>query len=167
MLLLLLINLQEKRGSNNLTISTSKDDTGKDTGVVKFVVGDKFNVSEKQFEVAHNYSVKGAKSGTAVIFKGTGTDGAVEEKNGKIALTVKEASEIENSKGQTLANYKGIYDTMLGALSSNEDLRAAVNYSDANDLVDMVVETNNTASAFYTTGYAVTKDVTDTYMLYS
>ena len=156
--------LAGEKGANNLTISTSKDDTGKDTGVVKFVVGDKFNVSDKQFEVAHDYSVKGANLGTAVIFKGTGKDGAVEEKDGKIALTVKEASEIENSKGQTLANYKGIYDTMLGALSSNEDLRAAVNYSDANNLVDMVVKTNNTASAFYTTGYAVTKDVTDTYM---
>ena len=53
---------------------------------------------------------------------------------------------------------------MLGALSSNEDLRAAVNYSDANNLVDMIVKVNNTAEAFYTTGYAVTKDVTDTYM---
>ena len=53
---------------------------------------------------------------------------------------------------------------MLGALSSNEELRAAVNYSDANNLVDMVVKVNNTAEAFYTTGYAVTKDVTDTYM---
>ena len=160
--------LAGEKGANNLTISTSKDDTGKDTGVVKFVVGDKFNVSDKQFEVAHDYSVKGANLGTAVIFKGTGTDGAVEEKNGKIALTVKEASEITSTEGENkgvnLANYKAIYDTMLGALSSNEDLRAAVNYSDANNLVDMVVKTNNTASAFYTTGYAVTKDVTDTYM---
>ena len=160
--------LAGEKGANNLTISTSKDDTGKNTGVVKFVVGDKFNVSDKQFEVAHDYSVKGANLGTAVIFKGTGTDGAVEEKDGKIALTVKEASEITSTEGENkgvnLANYKAIYDTMLGALSSNEDLRAAVNYSDANNLVDMVVKTNNTASAFYTTGYAVTKDVTDTYM---
>ena len=151
-------SLDKMASRADLSVTTGKD------AEVKFVVGDKFNVSDKQFEVAHNYSVKGANLGTAVIFKGTGTDGAVEEKDGKIALTVKEASEIENSKGQTLANYKGIYDTMLGALSSNEDLRAAVNYSDANNLVDMVVETNNTASAFYTTGYAVTKDVTDTYM---
>ncbi len=207
--------LAGEKGANNLTISTSKDDTGKDTEVVKFVVGDKFNVSDKQFEVAHDYSVKNANLGTAVIFKGTGTDGTVEEKNGKIALTVKEASEITSTEGENkgvnlanykaiydtmlgalssnedlragkialtvkeaseitstegenkgvnLANYKAIYDTMLGALSSNEDLRAAVNYSDANNLVDMVVKTNNTASAFYTTGYAVTKDVTDTYM---
>ncbi len=82
--------LAGEKGANNLTISTSKDDTGKDTEVVKFVVGDKFNVSDKQFEVAHDYSVKNANLGTAVIFKGTGTDGTVEEKNGKIALTVKE-----------------------------------------------------------------------------
>ena len=155
-------SLDKMASRADLSVTTGKD------AEVKFVVGDKFNVSDKQFEVAHDYSVKGANLGTAVIFKGTGTDGAVEEKNGKIALTVKEASEITSTEGENkgvnLANYKAIYDTMLGALSSNEDLRAAVNYSDANNLVDMVVKTNNTASAFYTTGYAVTKDVTDTYM---
>ena len=70
---------------------------------VKFVVGDKFNVSQKQFEVAHDYSVKNANLGTAVIFKGTEKNGAVEEKDGKISLTVKEASEVG------LSGYEGIY----------------------------------------------------------
>ena len=85
-------------GAGNVTTSLDKMasradlsvTTGKDAEV-KFVVGDKFNVSDKQFEVAHDYSVKGANLGTAVIFKGTGENGAVEEKDGKISLTVKEA----------------------------------------------------------------------------
>ncbi len=169
------VDMNNNYGKGNVTTSLDKMASGADLSVttgtdaeVKFVVGDKFNVSEKQFEVAHDYSVKDANLGAAVIFKGTGKDGAVEEKDGKIALTVKEASEITSTEGENkgvnLANYKAIYDTMLGALSSNEELRNAVNYSNANNLVDIVVGANNTAEAFYTTGYAVTKDVTDTYM---
>ena len=136
----------------DLSVTTGKD------AEVKFVVGDKFDVSEKQFDVATNYDIEKADISSAVIFN-------AEKVNDKdVRLTVKEASEIKNDKGQTLENYKAIYDTMLGTLSSNPDLRDAVNYQNANELVDMVIEVNNTASAFYTTGYAVTKDVTDTYM---
>ena len=150
--------LAGEKGANNLVLETSKDDTGKDTGVVKFVVGDKFNVSEKQFDVAHNYDVAKANLGAAVIFKGTGKDGEVEEKDGKITLTIKEASEVG------LSGYEGIYNAVLAGLSKDDDLRNAVNYQDAGHLQEMIKGAGNTAEAFYTTGYAVTKDVTDTYM---
>ena len=163
------VDMNNNYGKGNVTTSLDKMAGGADLSVttgkdaeVKFTVGDKFNVSEKQFDVATNYDVEKANVTSAVIFK-------TEKVNGKdIRLTVKEASEITSTagenKGVNLTNYKAIYDTMLGALSSNEELRAAVNYSDANNLVDMIVKVNNTAEAFYTTGYAVTKDVTDTYM---
>ena len=147
-------SLDKMAGGADLSLTTGKD------AEVKFVVGDKFNVSEKKFDVAHNYSVKDANLGAAVIFKGTGKDGAVEEKDGKIALTVKGAEEYN---GQ-LDDYKSVYDAMLGALSSSPDLKDAVNYSTENKLVGMIKGAGNTAEAFYTTGYAVTKDVTDTYM---
>ena len=148
-------SLDKMAGVADLSVTTGKD------AEVKFVVGDKFNVSDKQFDVAHNYSVKDANLGAAVIFKGTGKDGAVEEdKTGKITLTVKDATEYN---GQ-LDDYKSVYDAMLGGLSGNEELRDAVNYSNESKLVKMVTTAGNTAEAFYTTGYAVTKDVTDTYM---
>ena len=154
--------LAGENGANKLTISTSKDDkTGKDTGLVKFIVGDKFNVSQKQFNVAENYSFKDdANITAAVIFKGTGENGAVEEKDGKVTLTVKDVSDY-NGK---LDRYNALYDAMLAGLSGNEELKNAVNYSDEKTFVGMIEKTNNTAEAFYTTGYAVTKDVTDTYM---
>ncbi len=147
-------SLDKMAGGADLSLTTGKD------AEVKFVVGDKFNVSEKQFEVAHDYSVANANLGAAVIFKGTGKDGAIEEKDGKIALTVKGAEEYN---GQ-LDDYKSVYDAMLGGLSGNEELRDAVNYSNETKLVGMITKAGNTAEAFYTTGYAVTKDVTDTYM---
>ena len=151
--------LAGENGANGLVLETSKDEkTGENTGLVKFVVGDKFDVSQKQFDVAHSYSVAGANLGTAVIFKGTGTNGAVEEKDGKISLTVKEASEVG------LSGYEGIYNAVLKGLSKDDDLRNAVNYQDESNLVSMIKTAGETAEAFYTTGYAVTKDVTDTYM---
>ena len=151
--------LAGEKGANGLVLETSKDEkTGEDTGLVKFTVGEKFDVSQKQFDVAHNYSVANANLGTAVIFKGTGKDGAVEEKDGKITLTVKEASEVG------LSGYEGIYNAVLAGLSKDDDLRNAVNYQDAGHLQEMIKGAGNTAEAFYTTGYAVTKNVTDTYM---
>lgn len=159
------VDMNNNYGAGNITTSLDKMASGADLSVttgkdaeVKFVVGDKFNVSDKQFEVAHDYSVKNANLGTAVIFKGTGTNGAVEEKDGKISLTVKEASEVG------LSGYEGIYNAVLKGLSKDDDLRNAVNYQDAERLQKMIKTAGETASAFYTTGYAVTKDVTDTYM---
>ena len=100
-------------GADGFFVTTSKDEKLEKIQAVKFVVGDKFNVSDKQFDVAHNYSVKDANLGAAVIFKGTGKDGAVEEdKTGKITLTVKDATEYN---GQ-LDDYKSVYDAMLGGL---------------------------------------------------
>ena len=152
--------LAGEKGANNLVLETSKDDTGKDTGVVKFVVGDKFDISQKQFEIAHDYSVKDANLGTAIIFKGTGENGKVQEdEKGKITLTVKEGSEL---------GFKGydelIYNTILKGLSKDETLRNAVNSQGVSQLQGMIKNAANTVNAFYTTGYAVTKDVTDTYM---
>ena len=159
------VDMNNNYGAGNVTTSLDKMASGADlslsTGTdaeVKFVVGDKFDVSQKQFDVAHSYSVAGANLGTAVIFKGTGTNGAVEEKDGKISLTVKEASEVG------LSGYEGIYNAVLKGLSKDDDLRNAVNYQDESNLVSMIKTAGETASAFYTTGYAVTKDVTDTYM---
>ena len=159
------VDMNNNYGAGNVTTSLDKMADGADlslsTGTdaeVKFVVGDKFDVSQKQFDVAHSYSVAGANLGTAVIFKGTGTDGAVEEKDGKISLTVKEASEVG------LSGYEGIYNAVLKGLSKDDDLRNAVNYQDESNLVSMIKTAGETAEAFYTTGYAVTKDVTDTYM---
>ena len=159
------VDMNNNYGAGNVTTSLDKMAEGADlslsTGTdaeVKFVVGDKFDVSQKQFDVAHSYSVAGANLGTAVIFKGTGTNGAVEEKDGKISLTVKEASEVG------LSGYEGIYNAVLKGLSKDDDLRNAVNYQDESKLVSMIKTAGETAEAFYTTGYAVTKDVTDTYM---
>ena len=159
------VDMNNNYGAGNVTTSLDKMAGGADlslsTGTdaeVKFVVGDKFDVSQKQFDVAHSYSVAGANLGTAVIFKGTGTNGAVEEKDGKISLTVKEASEVG------LSGYEGIYNAVLKGLSKDDDLRNAVNYQDESNLVSMIKTAGETAEAFYTTGYAVTKDVTDTYM---
>ena len=153
--------LAGENGANGLVIETSKDDTGKDTGLVKFTVGDEFNVSDKKFSVAADYDLLNANLGTAVIFKGTGENGAVEQnEKGEVELTVKEASELG------LSGYEGIYSAVLGALSSSkyDEIRNTVNYADEKDFVELIEGAGNTAEAFYTTGYAVTKDVTDTYM---
>ena len=141
-------SLDKMAGEADLSVTTGKE------AEVKFVVGDKFNVSEKQFDVATNYDVEKANVTSAVIFK-------TEKVNGKdIRLTVKDATEYN----EQLDDYKSVYDAMLGALSSSPDLKDAVNYSTENKLVGMIKGAGNTAEAFYTTGYAVTKDVTDTYM---
>ena len=141
-------SLDKMAGGADLSVTTGKD------AEVKFTVGDKFNVSEKQFDVATNYDVEKANVTSAVIFK-------TEKVNGKdIRLTVKDATEYN----EQLDDYKSVYDAMLGALSSSPDLKDAVNYSTENKLVGMIKGAGNTAEAFYTTGYAVTKDVTDTYM---
>ena len=162
------VDMNNNYGKGNVTTSLNKMASGADLSVttgtdaeVKFVVGDKFNVSQKQFNVAENYSFKDdANITAAVIFKGTGENGAVEEKDGKVTLTVKDASDY-NGK---LDRYHALYDAMLAGLSGNEELKNAVNYYDEKTFVGMIEKTNNTAEAFYTTGYAVTKDVTDTYM---
>ena len=140
-------SLDKMAEGGNLTLST--EDT---SSTVKFVVGEKFNVAEKVFDVATDYKVETDNVEAAVIFD------AEKINDGDIRLTVKEAGDLG------LENYKGIYDAVLGNLSENDELRNAVNYETANRFVNMITTAGDTASAFYTTGYAVTKDVTDTYM---
>ena len=138
-------------GENNLTVTTG------DKGNIKFIVGDKFDVSKQQITVAEKYKVSGTLS-SAVIFKGTGKDGAVEEKDGKVNLILKSADELG------LSEYKNIYSATLQGLSQDKDLRDAINYNDKIKLQNMIKNTGYIAEAFFTTGYAVTKDITDTYM---
>ena len=67
------------------------------------------------------------------------------DKNGDIVLSVKEASEVKNSNRETLANYKGIYDAMVGYISKDDNLRDIVNYSSADALVNEVKKVDDTA----------------------
>ena len=128
--------------------------TGTKNSTVKFVVGEEFNVNEKIFNVATNYQVITDNIQSAVIF-----DAVKDVTNGNsIKITVKDAEELG------LGDYKEIYDAVLGELSENNDLRYVINNSKIEKFTDMITEAGDTAEALYTTGYAVTKDVTDTYM---
>ena len=163
----LFVEMNNNFGKENVTTSLDKMASGADLSVttgegaeVRFVVGDKFDISQKQFDIAHDYSVKDANLDTAIIFKGTGENGKVQEdETGKITLTVKEGSELGFTGYDEF-----IYDIVLEGLSTDEDLRNAVNNQNLYQLQNMIKGAANTVEAFYTTGYAVTKDVTDTYM---
>ena len=163
----LFVEMNNNFGKENVTTSLDKMASGADLSVttgegaeVRFVVGDKFDISQKQFDIAHDYSVKGAELDTAIIFKGTGENGKVQEdETGKITLTVKEGSELGFTGYDEF-----IYDIVLEGLSKDEALRNAVNTQNMYQLQTMIKGAANTVEAFYTTGYAVTKDVTDTYM---
>ena len=163
----LFVEMNNNFGKDNVTTSLDKMADGADLSVttgegaeVRFVVGDKFDISQKQFDIAHDYSVKDAELDTAIIFKGTGENGKVQEdETGKITLTVKEGSELGFTGYDEF-----IYDIVLEGLSKDEALRNAVNTQNLTDLQTMIKGAANTVEAFYTTGYAVTKDVTDTYM---
>ena len=163
----LFVEMNNNFGKDNVTTSLDKMASGADLSVttgegaeVRFVVGDKFDISQKQFDIAHDYSVKDANLDTAIIFKGTGENGKVQEdETGKITLTVKEGSELGFTGYDEF-----IYDIVLEGLSKDEALRNAVNNQNLYQLQTMIKGAANTVEAFYTTGYAVTKDVTDTYM---
>ena len=122
---------------------------------IKYTVGEGFDLTERVFDVAVYYDIKDANVDAAVIFD---AKKIVDGDKDKVQLTVKNADDFG------LGNYKGIYEAVLGTLPENEELRNAVNYQDDSKFVDMITEAGATAEAFYTTGYAVTKDVTDTYM---
>ena len=155
------VEMNNNYGKGNVTTSldnlagegTDLKITTENNAEVKFTVGDKFNVSQKEFTVATNTDITDADISSAVIFN-------TEKVGDDVKVTVKEA---DDYNGQ-LDNYKGIYDAMLGALSNHDDLREAVNYSNESKLVEMITKANDTAEAFYTTGYAVTKDIIDTYI---
>ena len=157
-------------------VDKGTDFTVSATKGVKYILGKDFNVGVgDKFVIDTNYKLgeyttKVEEDGRKTeVTKTTEVYGASifnteVDKNGDVVLSVKEASEIKNKDGETLANYKGVYDAMLGYISKDDNLRYIVNYSNANELIEEVKKVDTTASAFYTTGYAVTKDVTDTYM---
>ena len=147
-------------------VETSMDGVGKDVNDftvsagegIKFVVGDNFNALEPSYSFETEY-----KLGTDTEIKGavifdTSASTATENSPGHINIRVKEADELG------LGDYAAIYDTVIKNLSENDALRNAINYQDGGQFQDMIKNTDFQASAFYTTGYAVTKDVTDMYM---
>lgn len=147
-------------------VETSMDGVGKDVNDftvsagegIKFVVGDNFNALEPSYSFETEY-----KLGTDTEIKGavifdTSASTAKENSPGHINIRVKEADELG------LGDYTAIYDTVIKNLSENDALRNAINYQDGGQFQDMIKNTDFQASAFYTTGYAVTKDVTDMYM---
>ncbi len=149
-------------------VDKGTDFTVSATEGIKYILGKDFSVNiGDKFVIDTNYKLGDYKTenetGKTEVY-GASIFNTEVDKNGDIVLSVKEASEVKNSNGETLANYKGIYDAMVGYISKDDNLRDIVNYSSADALVNEVKKVDDTASAFYTTGYAVTKDVTDTYM---
>ena len=147
-------------------VETSMDGVGKDVNDftvtaeegIKFVVGDNFNALEPSYSFETEYKLGAdTKIKGAVIFD-TSASTATENSPGHINIRVKEADELG------LGDYAAIYDTVIKNLSENDALRNAINYQDGGQFQDMIKNTDFQASAFYTTGYAVTKDVTDMYM---
>ena len=149
-------------------VDKGTDFTVSATEGIKYILGKDFSVNiGDKFVIDTNYKLGDYKTeneaGKTEVY-GASIFNTEVDKNGDIVLSVKEASEVKNSNGETIANYKGIYDAMVGYISKDDNLRDIVNYSSADALVNEVKKVDDTASAFYTTGYAVTKDVTDTYM---
>ena len=148
-------------------VETSMDGVGKDVNDftvsagegIKFVVGDNFNALEPSYSFETEYKLeKGTQIEGAVIFD-TSASTVTNEDTGNIVIRVKEADELG------LGDYAAIYDTVIKNLSENDELRNAINYYDTEgELVRLITTADFQASAFYTTGYAVTKDVTDMYM---
>lgn len=125
---------------------------------IRYVIGDNFNALEPSYSFETEY-----KLGTDTEIKGavifdTSASTATENSPGHINIRVKEADEMG------LGDYAAIYDTVIRNLSGNDELRTTVNYQDKGSFQEMIRDTDFQASAFYTTGYAVTKDVTDMYM---
>ena len=135
-------------------------------GGIKYVVGDNFNVYQDNYTFDTDYKI-GSYENSAGELVETEIKGAVifdvthekhEDETVTVNLRVKDASEFG------LEKYTAIYDTVLANLTQNKELTDAINYYNNTKFVDMIKGTDNKASAFYTTGYAVTKDVTDMYM---
>lgn len=135
-------------------------------GGIKYVVGDNFNVYQDNYTFDTDYKIGSYENSAGELVK-TEIKGAVifdvthekhEDETVTVNLRVKDASEFG------LEKYTAIYDTVLANLTQNKELTDAINYYNNTKFVDMIKGTDNKASAFYTTGYAVTKDVTDMYM---
>ena len=157
------LHIEMLKGENGNVVSTSFDElikgadiklTTDDSSSIKYIIGKGFDLQQREYNLAKYYDISGVKNVEAsVIF-----DVKTTNEGKDVKLTVKSADDFG------LGNYKGIYEAVLGRLPENDDLRNAVNNQDKTEFVDMIRTADDTAEAFYTTGYAVTKDVTDTYM---
>ena len=157
------LHIEMLKGENGNVVSTSFDElikgadiklTTDDSSSIKYIIGKGFDLQQREYNLAKYYDISGVKNVEAsVIF-----DVETTNEGKDVKLTVKSADDFG------LGNYKGIYEAVLGRLPENDDLRNAVNNQDKTEFVDMIRTADDTAEAFYTTGYAVTKDVTDTYM---
>lgn len=125
---------------------------------IKFVVGDNFNALEPSYSFETEYKLGADTEIKGAVIFDTSASTVTEDSVGHINIRVKEADELG------LGDYAAIYDTVIKNLSENDALRNAINYQDGGQFQDMIKNTDFQASAFYTTGYAVTKDVTDMYM---
>jgi len=147
-------------------VETSMDGVGKDVNDftvsagegIKFVVGDNFNTLEPSYSFETEYKLGADTEIKGAVIFDTSASTATENSPGHINIRVKEADELG------LGDYAAIYGTVIKNLSENDALRNAINYQDGGQFQDMIKNTDFQASAFYTTGYAVTKDVTDMYM---
>lgn len=147
-------------------VETSMDGVGKDVNDftvsagegIKFVVGDNFNALEPSYSFETEYKLGADTEIKGAVIFDTSASTVTEDSVGHINIRVKEADELG------LGDYTAIYDTVIKNLSENDALRNAINYQDGGQFQDMIKNTDFQASAFYTTGYAVTKDVTDMYM---
>ncbi|MCF2700525.1 autotransporter outer membrane beta-barrel domain-containing protein, partial [Fusobacterium mortiferum] len=135
-------------------------------GGIKYVVGDNFNVYQDNYIFDTDYKIGSYENKEGELVE-TEIKGAVifdvthetkEDGTATVNLRVKDASEFG------LEKYTAIYDTVLANLTQNKELTDAINYYNDSKFINMIKGTDNKASAFYTTGYAVTKDVTDMYM---
>ena len=147
-------------------VETSMDGVGKDVNDftvsagegIKFVVGDNFNALEPSYSFETEYKLGADTEIKGAVIFDTSASTVTEDSVGHINIRVKEADELG------LGDYAAIYGTVIKNLSENDALRNAINYQDGGQFQDMIKNTDFQASAFYTTGYAVTKDVTDMYM---
>ena len=147
-------------------VETSMDGVGKDVNdftvsageEIKFVVGDNFNALEPSYSFETEYKLGADTEIKGAVIFDTSASTVTEDSVGHINIRVKEADELG------LGDYAAIYGTVIKNLSENDALRNAINYQDGGQFQDMIKNTDFQASAFYTTGYAVTKDVTDMYM---
>ena len=116
-----------------------------------------YETTEKDEETGEDITVqKDTKVGASSIFN-TEVD-----KNGDVVLTVKTAEEVVGEKG-----YDSIYRVLVENISNDDDLRNKVNYfsnSDKNGFGEFIKTVDETAEAYYTSGYAVTKNITDSFM---
>ena len=137
------------KDGTNLTIDAANS---KETGV-RYVVGEGVDITKDSYVVNGKYELaQDTKLGGASIFD-------VKKDGDKIIINVKSSEEIMGKSG-----YESLYRVLLANLSENNELREDVNSTDAANIAKYIKGINNTAEAYYTAGYAVTKNITDSFM---